>query len=312
MIEGVYTYDIPAAMTGEIRGMKLTRVTEEPESYRDYQNANDVSVLITRQGSANRMLEHFPNVKWLQLLNAGYELVDLELLRSRNILFTNASSVYCSTIAEDVLAKMLILARNYHRHFIDQQNTRWPEEHQLVNNNIDLEGKTLAIFGAGCIGKSIARLAQVFGLHVIGYDPYVAVQEGFDEMLSDLSAAFQQADFLVTSLPVTEKTRGMINEDTLALMKPGAFLINVARGEIVDEEALCNALRAGTIRGAAIDVAKQEPLPPSSPLWQAPNLLITPHTAAFGDQMKKRMCSLIHRNALRYLANKPLENRVNL
>lgn len=312
MLKGVYTYDIPEALLASFTDVELTKITEDPASYEHFPHAEDIQLLIVRQGAVNRMLQAFPNVRWLQLLNAGFEKVDLQLLKERNILFTNARSVYCNTIAEDVIAKLLILSRKYMVHFFQQGQHFWPDDTQLSNQNLDLSGKRLLILGAGFIGKNIAVRAKAFGMYVAGYDPYVTAQEGFDTIGSDLPFALQQADYVVTSLPVTPETRDIINAETLALMKPTAYLINVARGEIVDEVALCSALHAGTIAGAAIDVAKLEPLPPDSPLWSAPNLLITPHRAAYGDQMRQRMCALIARNIAHYQSGEPLEDTVVL
>ena len=312
MLKGVYTYNIPQSVLSALPDTELTKITEDPASYEYLPHAGEVELLIARQGAVNRMLQAFPNVRWLQLLNAGYEKVDLQLLKQRGIRFTNARSVYCNTIAEDVMAKLLILSRKYMVHFAQQQQHFWPDDNQLPNRNLDLSGKRLLILGAGFIGKNIAVRAKAFGMYVAGYDPYVTTQEGFDTIGADLPGALRQADFVVTSLPVTPETRDIINAETLALMKPTAYLINVARGEIVDEDALCSALHAGTIAGAAIDVAKQEPLPPDSPLWNAPNLLITPHRAAYGDQMQQRMCALIARNISHFQNSEPLEDTVSL
>lgn len=313
MIKGVYTYEIPLSVTQGIDGVRLYPITENRQSYAHFSNAEEIFVLIARQGAVNDMLNYFPHVRWLQLLNAGYEKVDLELLRKRDILFTNARSVYCKTIAEDVIAKMLFLARHYATHLRDQMAHVWPTDEQLPNENIDLFGRKLCILGAGNIGREIALRSRGFGMSVAGYDPYVARQEGFDEIVGDpaaLKRLLGESDFVITSLPVTEETRDMVNRNLLESMKRDAYLINVSRGEIVDETALVWALNKGVIRGAAIDVARQEPLPADSPLWTARNLLITPHRAAYGDQMKRRMCALIERNLRHYLAGETLEDIV--
>ena len=312
-LHGIYTYNIPTHITQGIEGVELYPITEDPACYANMTDREKVNFLIVRQGIANDILQYYPNVKWLQLLNAGFEKVNLAMLRSRGIIFTNARSVYCCTIAEDVIAKILVLARNYIRHFMDQQNNFWPDDAQLPNNNLDLQGRVLGIMGAGAIGREIATRARVLGLQVRGYDPYLKKQEGFDCIYNDaggLERLLRESDFVVTSLPVTDETRDIINTRTLGMMKPTAFLINVARGEIVDEMALVEALNNHRICGAALDVTKEEPLPPEHPLWTAENVLITPHRAAYGDQMTYRMCNLIEKNIHHYLAGEPLEDRV--
>lgn len=312
-IKGVYTYRIPERIAHGIPGVRLEPITEDPEVYRNYPKAEDVSLLIIRQGIVNDALNFYPNVKWLQLLNAGFEKVDLNILGQRGIVFTNARSVYCATIAEDVIAKILLLARNYMRHYTDQQKHFWPNDEQLPNGNLDLSGKVLGILGAGAIGREIAQRVKAFGMEVRGYDPFVKAQTGFDVIYgrdSGLKRLLNESDFVVTSLPVTAETRDIINEQSLSWMKPTAYLINVARGEIIDEQALIHALNAHRIAGAALDVAKKEPLPADDPLWTAKNLIITPHRAAYGDQMIHKMNALIERNIHHWLSGEPLEDRI--
>ena len=312
-LHGIYTYDIPERITKDIDGVVLERVEQTPQSYLGYPDKEKVNFLIIRQGIVNDVLAHYPNVKWLQLLNAGFEKVDLELLKNRGIIFTNARSVYCATIAEDVIGRIIMLARNYMRHISDQGNCFWPDDVQLPNHNLDLNGRVLGILGAGAIGREIAIRAKVFGLQVRGYDPYISEREGFDTIYSGndgLKRLLNESDFVVTSLPVTEETRDIINADTLGMMKRTGFLINVARGEIVEERALVEALNCEIIAGASLDVTKQEPLPHDSPLWKAKNIFITPHRAAYGDQMFNKMNALIERNIHHYLKGEKLEDRI--
>lgn len=312
-LNGVYTYQIPAEITEGIEGLTLRPITEDPDVWRAVENKEAVNFLVVRQGIVNKILQDYPNVKWLQLLNAGFEKVDLELLKSRGIAFTNARSVYCATIAEDVIAKILILARRYAVHFQDQQNHFWPDDFQLPNGNLDLCGRVLGILGAGAIGREIAIRAKAFGLEVRGYDPYLSKQEGFARIYGKdggLERLLSESDFVITSLPVTPQTRDIINKETLAMMKPTAYLINVARGEIIREEDLIDALNHDVIAGAFLDVTKTEPLPADDPLWRAKNILITPHRAAYGDQMQRKMCALIARNVKHWLADEPLEDRI--
>lgn len=313
ILHGIYTYDIPERVTKGIEGVVLDPVEQEPESYLAYPNKEDINFLIIRQGIVNDVLAHYPNVKWLQLLNAGFEKVDLDLLKERGIIFTNARSVYCATIAEDVIARILFLARNYMRHFRDQQASFWPDDEQLPNYNLDLSGRVLGILGAGAIGHEIAIRAQAFGLQVRGYDPYLKEREGFNVIYGGadgLERLLNESDFVVTSLPVTEETKDIINAKTLRMMKKSAFLINVARGQIVDEDALVDTLNAHIIAGASLDVTKEEPLPAESPLWKAENIMITPHRAAYGDQMFNKMNALIERNIHHYLNGERLEDRI--
>ncbi len=312
-LHGLYAYSINKQVTDGISGVRLEKITEAPESYTAYPNKADINFLILRQGVVNDVLRHYPNIKWLQLLNAGFEKVDLQQLKDRGIVFTNARSVYCATIAEDVMAKILLLGRNYLRHFRDLDASFWPTDEELPNYNLDIGGRVLGILGAGAIGREIAQRAKAFGMEVRGYDPYLTSQVGFDVIYGNdggLERLLGESDFVVTSLPVTDETKDIINAKTLAMMKSTAFLINVARGEIVNEHDLIEALNTHRIAGAALDVTKKEPLPAEDPLWKAENILITPHRAAYGDRMVARMNALIERNIHHWLAGEPLEDRI--
>lgn len=312
-LHGIYAYPIPERITHGIDGCVLNAVSEDPAVYRAYSDKENVNFLVIRQGIVNDVLAYYPNVRWLQLLNAGFEKVALEVLRQRGICLTNARSVYCTTIAEDVIAKILLLARNYMRHFRDQEQHFWPDDEQLPNCNLDLSGRVLGILGAGAIGREIAVRARAFGLVVRGYDPYIGSREGFEAIYQGadgLKRLLGESDFVITSLPVTPETVDIINDTTLGYMKPTGYLINVARGAIVDEDALVRTLNSHRIAGAALDVTKTEPLDAGSPLWTAENLMITPHRAAYGDQMQHKMCALIERNIHHWLRDEPLEDRI--
>ena len=312
---GVYTYDLPDSITHGIKGVRLYPITEDPSSYENFPDPETVTILIARQGKANSFLQKFKEIKWLQLLNAGYEKVDLDLLRKRNIIFTNARSVYCKTIAEDVFTKILFLSRNYDVHLRDQQNRFWPDDFQLPNLNLDIDSKTIGILGAGNIGREIAIRSNAFGMNVLGYDPYVKSQIGFDRIYKEqygLVEMLETSDYVVACLPVTDETKNIMNKNSFAWMKKSAYFINVARGDIVDEKALIEALESGVIKGAFIDVCKQEPLSSSSPLWSTKGLFITPHRAAYGDLMGRRMSALIESNIHRFLSGENLENLVDL
>jgi phosphoglycerate dehydrogenase-like enzyme len=303
MIRGLYKYDLPEEICSGINNFKLDML---PDRYDDVKNKQDYSVLIVRQGLVTENLfEAFPNIKWLQLLNSGYEQIDLDILKKRGILFTNARSVFCKTIAEDAMAKMLVLARNYANHIFNNKDCRWEEP----ASNLDLCGKTLGILGVGNIGSELAKRAAAFEMEITGFDPFVEKKDNFKIIyheFQDLRKMLGICDFVVLCLPTTPLTKNIINKETVEFMKHESFLINVARGDIVDEIALCDALDKNKIRAAYIDVCKEEPLPPDSPLWKTKNLFITPHQAAYGDLLKTRMIDLIEKNIKQYLSGKPL------
>jgi phosphoglycerate dehydrogenase-like enzyme len=207
------------------------------------------------------------------------------------------------------------MAKNYLTHIENQKKHFWPNDFKPPYENVDIAGKILGIMGAGAIGSEVAHRAKALQMTVYGYDPYLTNQKNFDKIYNDpaeISKFLGESDFVVTSLPANEETRNIINAASFASMKPTAFFLNVARGELIDEDALVDALNRGIIRGAAIDVAREEPLPAESPLWTAKNILITPHRAAYGDVMRERMCRLIEANVCRYMNQEPLLDQVVL
>jgi phosphoglycerate dehydrogenase-like enzyme len=217
-----------------------------------------------------------PSVRWLHLLSAGADrLLTLELPLPR-LLLSKSSGVHAATIAEYVMAGALYHAKAFGRFAAQQRERRW--ERAWLD---ELEGRTIGIVGLGAIGQAIATRAAAFGMRVIGSKRTPAPLPGVDEVVGPdgLHDLLRAAAVLAVTVPLTPATRGLIGRRELALMKPSAILINVARGEVVDEAALAIALRKRRLRGAVLDVFEVEPLPVTSPLWGLPSVLVTPHVA---------------------------------
>jgi len=176
----------------------------------------------------------------------------------------------------------------------------------------DLEGRTVAIVGLGRVGSEIARLCRAMGMVVIGTD-FTPAPDTVDRYYEpdQLSAMLPRADVLVLIVPHTPQTEKMIGTRELALLPRGAYFINIARGAVVDEPALIEALRSGHLSGAALDVFSEEPLPPSSPLWEMSNVLVSPHSASTSDRENGRITDLFCDNLRRYLAGEDLRNVLN-
>ena len=177
----------------------------------------------------------------------------------------------------------------------------------------ELRGETLFVMGLGGIGLEVARLAKAFGMRTVGFKRTAAASASWTDELrtpDQLAATIDQAGAVVLTLPGTPATRGMIDRATIARMRPDCILVNLGRGVVVDEDALVEALRERRIAGAVLDVFTQEPLPPSSPLWDLDNVLLSPHTAALSPQEDERVVARFVDNLRRYLAGEPLRNVV--
>jgi phosphoglycerate dehydrogenase-like enzyme len=251
-----------------------------------------------------------PKARWVQSTSAGIgQMVKAHSYDTRlpHTVFTTASGVHKRPLAEFVVMAMLMHYKGALR-MIDAQRRKHWERYA----GTDLEGRTLAIVGLGRVGAEIARMCRALGMTVIGTD----LTPGFDAVdryyePSQLHAMLPQADVLVLMVPHTPKTEKMIGAQELALLPRGAYVINTARGAVVDEPALIEALRSGHVSGAALDVFSEEPLPPGNPLWEMPNVLVSPHSASTSDRENARITALFCDNLKRFLNGEPLRNVLN-
>lgn len=247
-------------------------------------------------------------LRWVHTYSIGVDHPMYRPIVEQGITFTNGAGSQSIPIAQHILLMMLHHAKRmdvWERAQARREWTHAPSE--------ELTGKTVALFGLGGIGAEVARLAKAFRMEVVGLRRRSEPVANVDQLLppGDVAELCARADFLVICAPLTRQTRGAIGAAELARMKPGAYLINVARGPIVDEAALTAALREGRLAGAALDVFEQEPLPPEHELWSLPNVVITPHTAPASPLHIHRGTELFLDNLRRYARGEPLLNVVD-
>ncbi len=251
-------------------------------------------------------------LRWVHSTAAAVHGLMTSELRASDIIVTNARAVHGPVVAEHAMSLVFGMAKRLPEAAKYQAQRHWAQQEICETPPLpsEIRDSTLVIVGFGSIGTSLAKLAKALGMRVIG----VREQPGkgselADEMygFEDLNRALSQGDFVVLATPVTERTRQLMNADRLAHLKPDAYLINVGRGVLIDEEALQHALRANRFAGAALDVTVVEPLPPGSSLWTMDNVFITPHTAGFAQKMWERHYISYTENLRRYLAGEPLQ-----
>jgi D-2-hydroxyacid dehydrogenase (NADP+) len=258
--------------------------------------------------------EQIAAAKMLQWIHspaaAVHQLIFPELVRS-DIILSNAREVHGPVVAEHVIALIFALAKKIPGSVRLQEKHVWGQ--QILWDELprvrEVAGATVGLIGLGSIGRAVAKSAKALGMRVIAVREHPEKgSEGADAVFgpSQIDEVFRQADYVVLAAPVTTSTKAMANAERLAIMKPDACLINVGRGPLVDELVLATALREKRIGGAALDVFPKEPLAADSPLWDVPNLLITPHTAALTDKLWERHYALFSENLRRYLAGRPL------
>jgi phosphoglycerate dehydrogenase-like enzyme len=232
-------------------------------------------------------LEDSSKLKWLQTWSAGVNNVPLPELEARDIQLTSANGVHAYPISETIFGLMLALTRKIHTYVKNQQSKKWHHAHM----NLEMHEKTVGIIGGGAIGKETAKIAKAFGMKMIGVRHSGAEEENVDEMYTQdhLNDILPLCDYVIITLPLTKKTYRLIGAEQFKLMKSTAFLINIGRGEIIDEAALVQALTENEMAGAGLDVFEKEPLSEDSPLWELENVIITPHTAGSTEHYNKRV-----------------------
>jgi phosphoglycerate dehydrogenase-like enzyme len=248
---------------------------------------------------ADHVLEKGKKLRWIQALGTGVDgIVDRPPFR-KGVLVTNMHGLHGDSVPEAAIMLMLALARDLPRALRQRNARKWERYPSQL-----LKGKTVGIFGVGAIARSLAPKCRSFGMTVVGITSAPRAMEGFDRMVhrDDLESAVRELDFLVLLTPYTPETHGIVGAKMLAAMKPSAFLVNLARGGIVDEDALVGALREKRLAGAALDVFAAEPLPEDHPLWSMDNVIVTPHLGGFHDQYAEEALPTVVENFRKFLA----------
>lgn len=272
-------------------------------------------VLVVSMLWKNELAPQAKKLKFIQSISAGIDQYDKEVLRAHGIRLANAAGANAEAVAEHAMALILALKRHIHTGRDNQRAKTWRGMISDIPAREDqIDGKTLLIVGLGRIGARLAQLAKAFDMRVIATrrDPSAA-KGAADEVFADarLPELLGRADIVALACPLTRETENLIGEKALAAMKPSAHLINVARGRVVDEPALIRALQEKRIAAAGLDVTREEPLPAASPLWDMPNVLITPHTAGETQRYEDAVIDLLLENLDRLWRGEPqLKNQV--
>lgn len=299
-----------------VPGVVVTQISRDGLAHGDAEASLAEAEVLLRGGIGAAALDHVieraPGLRWIHSISAGVDKVVTPLSRQRGLQVTNARGVFSPPIAEYVVMMCLAIARRLPQLFDLQRERTW----QPLRGS-ELGGLTVGIVGYGSIGAEIARLLAPFGTRIVATRRHPELGSG--ELsnvevwgVERLHELLKIADVVVIAAPLTDTTAGLIGAAELQEMPGHAWLINIARGRLVDELALRRALAAGWIGGAVLDVFDEEPLPADSPLYDTPNLVITPHTSWSSDRVLERSIDLFVANLERYLADQPLENLVDL
>ncbi|MEG1524560.1 MAG: D-2-hydroxyacid dehydrogenase [Clostridia bacterium] len=268
-------------------------------------------VICLRYALTPALFQKFPNLKWIQLMSIGFDKIPKEEILSRKITLTNARGSSNIPLAEDAVCKLLMMAKNYDFYMHNQKEHCW----KTGEASMELMGRKAVVLGAGAIGREVIQRFSALGMEVSAYDifptDYPLIRKLYLNR-RELLETLHEYDCIVATMPLTRKTANFIDAEFLRCVKNGAYLINIARGGLVDMDAVCAALRSGRLCKAAVDVMPTEPLPANSPYWDCANLYITPHQAYKGDRTVDRLKEISLDNIRRYIAQQPLNYVVNL
>lgn len=316
-----------AAISSAVAGAEIVdRQCRTPEEISELVSAG-CDVLLTFR-MPNDVTDRARGLKWIQLLSAGADHALAGPLKASTIPVTTASGIHATPIAEYTLASMLSYAHRIHLAIRAQVRHEWMRSGRFMASVDEIRGLTLGIIGYGSIGRETARLGQAFGMKVLALkrDPAVRTDPGWCPAgLGDPAGRIperffgpgqreeilRESDYVSVTLPLTEYTRKFIGVREFSAMKPSAYLVNIGRGEVIDEHAMADALTTGRIGGAGLDVFEHEPLHASSPLWELENVILTPHISGANRGYMDKACELFTENLKRFASNRPLLNVVD-
>jgi phosphoglycerate dehydrogenase-like enzyme len=243
------------------------------------------------------MIKAAKKLKWIQALTTGTDSLTAPGVLPPHVMLTSTRGVHGPQMSELAFMNMIALQRNFQKALRNQAEAKWQQWNQPI-----LEGKTIVIVGLGILAEHLAERCKLFGMTTIGVSGARASAPHFDEVhpRSALAQVTSRADFLMLLVPYTPDTHHLVDREVLAAMKPAAFLVNLARGGVLDEAALIEHLQAGKIAGAALDVFSQQPLPPDNPLWKMPNVIITPNIGGRSDRFVQQTMSVVVPNLQAY------------
>lgn len=249
-------------------------------------------------------------IEWIHSIQAGVDRFPFDRLETESVSLTNSTGIHGDTVGETVAGYMLSFARGLHRYRDRQNDAEWSRE--AWDRPFSLADSSVCVVGLGTLGRGVATRSNAFGMDTVGVKRTPTPVDGVETVYPsrELESAISGAKFVALTVPLTPETEGLIGADELEAMRSDAIVINVARGPVVDEPALVEALESGTIGGAALDVFETEPLPEESPLWGMENVIVTPHVAAATGAYYRRIAALVRENVHRYTDGAELTNRV--
>ena len=291
LLTGAFKYNQEQLSNLEHLGYEIVFVQDDRKNLNI--DVSDIDAVFCNSLFLYNDIKEFKNLRTIQLTSAGLDRVPLGYINEKGIQLFNARGVYSIPMAEWAVLKILEIYKKSRVFYKNQQLHKWEKQRELL----ELTDKTAAIIGYGNVGTEIAKRLKAFGVNIISVDRQIREDDYIDEsvLIDDLEATLVNSDIIVLTLPLTDETRQLINEEKIKVIKDDAVLINVSRGEIIDETALIESLNKDKFLGVALDVFEEEPLS-ESPLWDFENVIVTPHNSFVSDKVKERFFQLMIEN----------------
>lgn len=309
-MKALFTYDYGHENMNRIRALGYEVLyVHEKEAKIDEQN-RDAEVLVCYNPFSTLDITQMKHLKWIQLSSIGIDHAPTDYIRTSGILLTNNRGGYSIPMGEWIVMKILEMYKNSRKFYEQQQKKQWKMDTSLL----EVYGKTIGFIGTGTIAIEAAKRLQGFGVTLLGLNTSGKKVNYFDDCyaMERINEMLGRCDVVVLTIPHTRKTHHLINKDTIAAMKDHVYLVNVSRGNIIDENALLSHLEGGKIKKAALDVFEEEPLSQEHSLWNLDNVVITPHNSWISEMRNERRFVLIYENLRRYIHGEPLKNVVNV
>lgn len=310
--------DLKALMTFKYKDEEFQKLTnlgyeiifKDERNIKYSDEIRDVDLMVCFNPFDKIDINLLPNLKWIQLLSAGINQVPIDKVLKRDIALTNNRGGYSIPIAEWIVMKILEMLKGSKEFYHKQQEKIWKMDTSLL----ELYGKTVGFIGTGSIAQEAAKRLEGFGVEIIGFNTSGKKAEHFHHCFSidEVEKAISKCDIIVIAAPYTDKTHHLVNESLINSMKDDVYLVNIARGNIIDEKALIANLKSGKIKKAALDVFQVEPLPEESPLWDMDNVIISPHNSWASDMNAHRRYQITYANMKRYIKGEELINLVEI
>lgn len=306
----LFTYNYGEDKVNAIESLGYEVILKKEKDITVTDDIKDIDVLVCYNPFDTLDINKLNNLKWIQLSSIGIDQVPKEDLLDNNIILTNNRGGYSIPMGEWIVLKILEMLKNSKKLYENQQKRQWKMDTSLL----ELYGKTVGFIGTGTIAQEAAKRLQGFEVKVLGLNTKGRETEYFDKCYSqdEIDKLYKESDIVILSIPYTEKTHHMLNKESFNKMKDGVYLINIARGSIINEQHMIEALKSGKIKKAALDVFEEEPLPKDSELWNLDNVILTSHNSWISEMRNDRRFNTIYENMKRFIKDEDLINVVNI